>query len=62
MHDNHGGKTVKDDLHLPLGEGRVDYPRIFSMLSEKGYRHTVTMELKPEEMPGTKQKIEQYLS
>ena len=62
VHDNHGGKTVKDDLHLPLGEGRVDYPKILSMLSEKGYRHTVTMELKPEEMPGTKRKIEQYLS
>ncbi len=61
VHDNHGGKTVKDDLHLPLGEGKVDYPRIFSMLSEKGYRNTVTMELKPEEMSGTKEKIEAYL-
>jgi len=47
VHDNHGGKSVKDDLHLPLGEGKVDYPRIFSMLNEKGYRHTVTMEFQP---------------
>lgn len=62
VHDNHGGKSVKDDLHLPLGEGRVDYPRIFSMLKEKGYRHTVTMELKPAEMPQTKRLIEKYLS
>ena len=62
VHDNHGGKSVKDDLHLPLGEGSVDYPRIFSMLNEKGYRHTVTMELKPAEMPPTKTLIEQYLS
>ncbi len=62
VHDNHGGTSVKDDLHLPLGEGRVDYPRIFSMLKEKGYRHTVTMELKPEEMPRTKRLIEEYLS
>ncbi len=62
VHDNHGGTSVKDDLHLPLGQGRVDYPRIFSMLREKGYRHTVTMELKPEEMPPTKILIEQYLS
>jgi len=62
VHDNHGGKTVKDDLHLPLGEGRVDYPRIFAMLSERGYRNTITLELKPADMPRTKQLIEQYLS
>jgi sugar phosphate isomerase/epimerase len=62
VHDNHGGTSVRDDLHLPLGEGRVDYPRILSMLNEKGYRHTVTMELKPGEMPPTKERIEQYLS
>jgi sugar phosphate isomerase/epimerase len=62
VHDNHGGTSVKDDLHLPLGQGRVDYPRIFSMLKEKGYRHTVTMELKPAEMPPTKRLIEEYLS
>ncbi len=62
VHDNHGGTSVKDDLHLPLGQGRVDYPGIFSMLKEKGYRHTVTMELKPAQMPPTKLLIEQYLS
>lgn len=62
VHDNHGGTSVKDDLHLPLGEGRVDYARIFSMLNEKGYGNTVTMELKPPEMPSTKRLIEQYLS
>ena len=62
VHDNHGGKSVKDDLHLPLGEGRVDYPKIFTMLKEKGYGHTITMELKPEEMPGTKRVIEAYLT
>jgi sugar phosphate isomerase/epimerase len=62
VHDNHGGKSVKDDLHLPLGEGKVDYPRIFSMLKEKGYRNTITMELKPAEMPPTKLLIDKHLS
>ena len=62
VHDNHGGKSVKDDLHLPLGEGRVDYPRILAMLKEKGYRHTVTMEVKPEDMPRTREEIVRYLS
>jgi sugar phosphate isomerase/epimerase len=62
VHDNHGGKTVKDDLHLPLGQGKVDYPRILTMLKERGYGHTVTMELKPEEMRQTQGLIVQYLS
>jgi len=60
-HDNHGGKGVEDDLHLPLGQGRVDYPRILTMLKDKGYSGTVTMEVKPPDMAGTKAAIEQYL-
>ena len=61
VHDNHGGKGVEDDLHLPLGQGRVEYARIFTMLKEKGYNGTITMEVKPEDMPATKAVIEQYL-
>jgi sugar phosphate isomerase/epimerase len=61
VHDNHGGASHKDDLHLPLGQGIVDYPRIFSLLKEKGYATTVTMELKPFEMPETKDEILKYL-
>jgi sugar phosphate isomerase/epimerase len=40
----------------------VDYPRIFSMLREKGYDSTLTMEIKPVDMPGTKAEIEKYLT
>ena len=61
VHDNHGGKSYKDDLHLPLGQGIVDYPRIFSLLKEKGYSSTVTMEVKPFEMTGTRDEILKYL-
>ncbi|MBI5584608.1 MAG: sugar phosphate isomerase/epimerase [Deltaproteobacteria bacterium] len=62
VHDNHGGTSPKDDLHLPLGRGIVDYPRIFSLLEKKGYSSTVTMELKPREMAETKVEILKYLS
>jgi sugar phosphate isomerase/epimerase len=62
VHDNKGGASHKDDLHLPLGEGIVDYPRIFSLLKEKGYASTVTMEVKPSEMAGTKAEILKYLA
>jgi sugar phosphate isomerase/epimerase len=61
VHDNQGGQSYKDDLHQPLGQGIVDYPGIFSLLKEKGYSSTVTMEVKPFEMAGTKDEILKYL-
>ncbi len=61
VHDNHGGKGVEDDLHLALGEGRVDYPKIFSLLKEKGYDSTITMEVKLPDMPKTRSAIERYI-
>jgi len=60
VHDNHGGKGVEDDLHLPLGQGRVDYAGIFTLLKEKGYSNTITMEVKPDDMPATKALMEQF--
>jgi sugar phosphate isomerase/epimerase len=57
VHDNRGGKSPKDDIHLPLGEGAVDYRRIFSLLAEKGYESTMTMEVKLPDMEKTKDAI-----
>ncbi len=53
VHDNYGGASVKDDLHLALGEGVVDYRAILSALAEGGYDSTITMEVKPVDMPRT---------
>ncbi|MCP4722698.1 MAG: sugar phosphate isomerase/epimerase, partial [Desulfobacteraceae bacterium] len=61
VHDNLGGTGVKDDLHLPLGDGIIDYPKILSILVEKGYNSTITMEVKPEQMAKTKKLIDQYI-
>jgi sugar phosphate isomerase/epimerase len=61
VHDNQGGTSQKDDLHLPLGAGIVDYPFIFSLLKEKGYASTMTMEVTPLEMERTKKEILKYL-
>jgi sugar phosphate isomerase/epimerase len=61
VHDNHGGNSVKDDLHLPLGEGSVDYPKIFTLLQRKGYKATITMEVSPAVMPAVREKILKYL-
>jgi len=61
VHDNRGGTSVKDDLHLPPGEGVVDFPRIFALLKGKTYRSTITMEVKPGDMPAARQRILQFM-
>ncbi|MBN1365498.1 MAG: sugar phosphate isomerase/epimerase [Syntrophaceae bacterium] len=61
VHDNRGGTGVKDDLHLPLGEGLVDYQKILKSLLDKGYDSTITMEVKIKDMPRTKQILDDYL-
>ncbi|MGC9325096.1 MAG: sugar phosphate isomerase/epimerase family protein [Desulfomonilia bacterium] len=58
VHDNRGGTGVKDDLHLALGMGIVDYRDILSQLKEKGYSSTITMEVKPHDMPRTRDELE----
>jgi len=59
VHDNFGGTSVKDDLHLALGDGVVDYRGIFTLLKNKGYSSSITMEVKLPDMPRTKKTIEQ---
>jgi len=46
LHDNRGGQGVLDDLHLPIGEGIVEIPRILKALVNKGYDGTLCFELK----------------
>jgi len=62
VHDNRGGTSVKDDLHLPLGDGIVDYPRILSLLKTKQYDGTITMEVLPSDMVRTKLAVERYVT
>jgi sugar phosphate isomerase/epimerase len=50
LHDNVGGNLVNDDLHLPVGDGDVDFQGILGALKEAGYRGTATLELKPHEI------------
>jgi sugar phosphate isomerase/epimerase len=61
VHDNRGGTSVKDDLHLPLGEGNVDYKAILKSLIRRGYDSTITMEVKIKELLRTKQTLEDFL-
>lgn len=50
LHDNRGGNSYQDDLHLLPGEGIVDFEKIFEKLREMDYDRTITLELKPPEI------------
>ncbi|MEN6438914.1 MAG: sugar phosphate isomerase/epimerase, partial [Syntrophobacter sp.] len=50
LHDNHGGNSPEDDLHLPPGEGRIDFRKIFERLHAINYRETITLELRPDQI------------
>ncbi len=50
LHDNLGGNTPADDLHLPPGKGTVDFKAIFEALKKAGYKGTATLELKTDEI------------
>jgi len=61
LHDNRGGRGVKDDLHLPLGDGIIDFQGIFERLVKKGYNGTVTLELEKEVLESSRKKIAQIV-
>jgi sugar phosphate isomerase/epimerase len=45
--DNRGGNLEQDDLHLPPGEGTINFQKAFSALKSKNYYKTITLELHP---------------
>ncbi|MBW2624461.1 MAG: sugar phosphate isomerase/epimerase, partial [Deltaproteobacteria bacterium] len=60
LHDNHGEDGVKGDLHLIPGEGEVDFIELFTLLKEKGYDQSATLELAPDEMAKGCQRVIDY--
>lgn len=45
VHDNKGGHGVDGDLHLALGMGNIDWPRVVGALKAARYDKTVTFEV-----------------
>ncbi len=62
LHDNHGGNGVHDDLHLAVGRGVVDFPRILKALVGKGYDGTVTLEVEKEDLVTSWDRVRRILS
>jgi sugar phosphate isomerase/epimerase len=50
LHDNRGGNSPQDDLHLPVGQGTIRFSRIMIALKQMGYERTMTLELRPKEI------------
>jgi sugar phosphate isomerase/epimerase len=57
LHDNKGGTGVADDLHLPIGEGTVDFQSILTALVRRGYQGTITLEVKREFLASSLAKV-----
>lgn len=45
IHDNRGGNMVGDDLHLPVGEGCIDFGAFFKALIPTGYKGLLSLEV-----------------
>lgn len=45
LHDNLGGDLVGDDLHLPVGEGKIDFKTFLEKLMGSGYSGAATLEV-----------------
>ena len=50
LHDNRGGYSHRDDLHLPVGQGIIDFEAAFRRLRKIRYDRTITLELTPLEI------------
>ena len=50
IHDNYGGNSPADDLHLPPGKGKINFQSIFMNLNKISFNGTMTLELKPFEV------------
>lgn len=59
LHDNFGGDSAKDDLHLPLGEGIIDFESILTKLRLAGYQHNISLELKFPHVKAGRKKIQE---
>jgi len=62
LHDNLGGDSSADDLHLPMGKGAVDFDGIFRKLNQIGYDGTMTLELKPAEIKESLGTVKQLIA
>jgi sugar phosphate isomerase/epimerase len=57
LHDNHGD----EDIHLSIGEGRIDFPGILRELVNSGYDATLTLELLAQYLMSSRKRVKALL-
>jgi sugar phosphate isomerase/epimerase len=62
IHDNRGGKGPNDDLHLPVGDGAIDFPAILQALVASGYNRTITFEVQPGDLERSRNAVQDMLT
>lgn len=62
IHDNYGGNTPEDDLHLPLGKGTITFDPILHALCKTGYNGTITLEVAPKFLKQGRKKLEKMVN
>lgn len=61
LSDNRGGDVFNDDLHLPIGNGIVDFPTILGALVHSGYSGTVSLELNSQHLLDSRNRIQKMI-
>jgi sugar phosphate isomerase/epimerase len=62
LHDNRGGTGVKDDLHLAIGQGIIDFQAILGALIESGYDGTATLELERIDLVPSREEVRRMVN
>lgn len=57
VHDNFGGNDEESDLHLPIGEGKIDFKPIFDELKKIRYSDNISLEVFNSDKNGKKMSI-----
>jgi sugar phosphate isomerase/epimerase len=58
LHDNRGGSTQADDLHLPPGEVMIDFRAVLTALNGIGYQGTITLEVSARSLVSSRDCVE----
>ena len=62
VHDNNGGRSPKDDIHLPVGQGVVPIKDVLIGLVAGGYDQTITLEVPVEALEDSLTKVKEMVA
>lgn len=62
VHDNNGGRSPRNDIHLPVGEGIVPINEIVTGLVLGGYDKTMTIEVDRDHLPESLDRVKEIVT